>query len=92
MLGVNIVPTFPDYSGPYAVGSVDAELPVADLTAASPAPDGAEIGTVSFRVFYPCENGSSSRPIRWLPGPQKASLAAYVKFLGMRTIFADGIS
>jgi platelet-activating factor acetylhydrolase len=92
MVGFSIVPSFPDYSGPYSVGSCDAELPVADLSAPSPAPEGSDIGTVAFRIFYPCEPTSKSRPIRWLPGPRKASLAAYVKFLGANNLVAEGVS
>ncbi|KIW08964.1 uncharacterized protein PV09_00875 [Verruconis gallopava] len=92
MLSFNIIPSFPEYTGPFAVGSCDAELPVADLTAPSPAPEGSDIATVSFRIFYPCEPTTKSRPIRWLPGPQKASLAAYAKFLGANNLVAEGIS
>jgi platelet-activating factor acetylhydrolase len=92
MIGFGIVPSFPEYSGPHKVGSCDAELPVADLIAPSPAPEGSDIGTVAFRIFYPCEATKSSKPIRWLPGPQKASLAAYVKFLGAHNLVAEGIS
>lgn len=91
MVGFSIVPGFPAYSG-HPVGSCDVELAVADLTAPSSAPEGSEIGTVAFRIFYPCEPTSNSRPIRWLPGPQKASLAAYAKFIGANNLVAQGFS
>jgi len=91
MIGFNIVPSFPEYSGS-PVGSCDVELPVSELTSpSSEVPEGA-VGTVSYRIFYPCEPTSNSRPIRWLPGPQKASLAAYAKFLGANNLVAQGFS
>lgn len=69
----SFVPGFPQYTGPYTVGSCDVELPVDQLDAPSPRPDGVEIGTVSYRIFYPCEATTTTRPIRWLPAPQKVS-------------------
>jgi platelet-activating factor acetylhydrolase len=93
MLGLgSIVPGFPEYSGPYPVGSLDVELPVSELEAPSEAPEGADIATVAYRIFYPCEPTANSRPIRWLPGPQKASLAAYAKFIGANNLVAQGFS
>lgn len=50
---VNLIPRFPPYPGPYAVGSFEVEIPVASL-----APPGAVEGipeTVQFRVFYPTQ-------------------------------------
>jgi platelet-activating factor acetylhydrolase len=105
---LNLVPGFPEYSGPYTVGSCDVEFTVDELNPPSPRPDGVEIGTVSYRVFYPCEATTTTRPIRWLPSPQKVSdcieripirannrqgyLAAYAKFLGAHTMFAEAFS
>lgn len=89
---VLFVPSFPEYSGPYPTGSCDIELPVDELIAPSPAPEGSDIATVSYRVFYPCEPTTGSKPIRWLPGPQSASLAAYAKFLGLNNLIAKGFA
>lgn len=49
----NIIPRFPPYPGPYAVGSFELEIPVASLGAMAAAAGVAE--TVQFRVFYPTE-------------------------------------
>ncbi|QDS71035.1 hypothetical protein FKW77_008215 [Venturia effusa] len=89
---LSLVPGFPEYSGPYTVGSCDVELPVDKLDAPSPRPEGVDIGTVSYRVFYPCEATTTTRPIRWLPASQKGYLAAYAKFLGAHTMFANAVS
>lgn len=92
MVGLpSIVPSFPEYSGG-PVGSCDVELPVSELNdPSSGAPEGA-VGTVAYRIFYPCETTSNARPIRWLPGPQKASLAAFAKFIGANNLVAQGFS
>ncbi|KAM3549638.1 hypothetical protein ARSEF4850_008750, partial [Beauveria asiatica] len=50
------VPAFPQYTGPYKVGTVDVEIPVADLPSPSPVPAAAvdaSIETIQYRVFYP---------------------------------------
>ncbi|KAF2808405.1 uncharacterized protein BDZ99DRAFT_419483 [Mytilinidion resinicola] len=77
----NPTPTFPSYTGPYKVGSVDVEIPATDLASPSPAPPSAP-STVAFRIFYPCEAGSNERPIRWIPNPQRGYVSAYARFLG----------
>ncbi|KAF2429373.1 hypothetical protein EJ08DRAFT_276627 [Tothia fuscella] len=86
------VPGFPKYTGPYSVGSVDVELPVDKLDSPSPAPVDADIGTVAFRIFYPSDGNGSSRPVRWVPGPQRAHLSAYGRFLGANSIFSEAFS
>ncbi|KAH8150868.1 uncharacterized protein LAJ45_05049 [Morchella importuna] len=46
----NIIPRFPPYPGPYAVGSFELEIPVASLGGMAGVAE-----TVQFRVFYPTE-------------------------------------
>ncbi|KAF2758556.1 hypothetical protein EJ05DRAFT_500075 [Pseudovirgaria hyperparasitica] len=89
---LNPTPAFPAYTGPYAVGSVDVELPADQLDTPSPAPVGDDIGTVAFRIFYPCEKSTTYRPVRWLPNPQKRYVAAYSQFLGASSAIAEAIS
>ena len=88
---LNPVPCFPDYTGPHKVGTVDVELPVADIDSPSPPPDDAA-DTVLFRVFYPCEDDSRHKPISWLPSPQRPHISAYTKFMGAGSILAEVIS
>jgi platelet-activating factor acetylhydrolase len=68
------------------------ELPVSKLDSPSPAPADADIGTVAFRIFYPCQDDGSDRPIRWVPGPQRGHLAAYGRFLGANSVVAEAFS
>lgn len=68
---VNLIPRFPSYPGPYAVGSFEVEIPVASL-----APPGAVDSipeTVQFRVFYPTQKpvGSSAGGGWWGPRTQQ---------------------
>ncbi|KAH7318280.1 platelet-activating factor acetylhydrolase, isoform II-domain-containing protein [Stachybotrys elegans] len=90
---LNPVPSFPDYTGPYKVGTVDVEIPVADLDSPSPAPAHAEgIHTVQFRVFYPTVSWSNQKPITWLPTPQRHHVSAYTKFIGLGPRLASVLS
>jgi len=73
--------SFPDYAGPHAVGSCDVEVAASDLDQPTASPD-ETIGTVSFRIFYPCEPGTTSRPVKWIPSPQSKYGSAYARFLG----------
>jgi platelet-activating factor acetylhydrolase len=57
----NIIPRFPPYPGPYAVGSFEVEIPVASLGAMTGVAE-----TVQFRVFYPAEK-PAERPISAQP-------------------------
>ncbi|KAI1843984.1 hypothetical protein JX266_009850 [Neoarthrinium moseri] len=89
---LNPVPGFSEYSGPYKVGTVDVEIPVAELESPAPAPDGVDIETVQFRIFYPAQPDSKGKKITWLPAPQRNHLSAYIKFLGVGTLVAEAVS
>lgn len=79
---LNPVPSFPDYTGPYKVGTLDVEIFTAQVASPWPIPD-SSISTVSFRVFYPCEQPSKlPQPVYWLPEPQREYFKAYLRFLG----------
>ncbi|KAK2068216.1 hypothetical protein P8C59_002871 [Phyllachora maydis] len=87
------VPAFPEYTGPYKVGTVDVEIPVSELDAPSPAPDcAASIHTILFRVFYPAVTESDGGPITWLPAPQRLHVSAYTQFLGVGPMAASVLS
>lgn len=89
---LNPTPAFPEYTGPYKVGTVDLEVPVADLPQHSPAPD-PNIPTVQFRVFYPCEHSPKhDKNPRWVPQPQHDYIGAYARFLGAGSTFSEVIS
>lgn len=92
--GWNPIKYFPDYSGPHAVGTVDVEIPISDLHAPSDVPEDAQ-PTIAFRMFYPCVKPSSKeldRPVRWIPSPQRETMASFAKFLGLRDKMASAIS
>ncbi|KAF2656139.1 hypothetical protein K491DRAFT_692340 [Lophiostoma macrostomum CBS 122681] len=80
---LNPTPAFPQYSGPYKVGSVDVEIPVSELQSPSPTPSvAADLPTVAFRIFYPCQPDSHQKGARWIPSPQREYISAYARFLG----------
>jgi hypothetical protein len=80
--GLNPTPSFPTYSGPYPVGTLDVEVPTSEVLSPSPAPD-PTITTVSFRVFYPCNPPKEGpKSVYWLPDPQRQYIKAYAQFLG----------
>jgi platelet-activating factor acetylhydrolase len=88
------VNTFPSYKGKYEVGTVDVEIPVSELPAASDAPEGA-VKTIAFRIFYPCQKpgkGKTQRPVRWIPQPQRQTINAFATFLGAGSKLASFIS
>ncbi|KAM0328690.1 hypothetical protein ACHAQA_005103 [Verticillium albo-atrum] len=90
---LNPVPAFPDYTGPYKVGTVDVEIPVTELESPSPAPENAaDIYTVSCRIFYPATPDSDGKPISWLPAPQRHHVSAYTQFVGIKPMLADFVS
>ena len=90
---INPIPTFPAYTGPHKVGTVDVEIPVSELASPSPVPEGAsEIYTVQFRIFYPAVPECSGKPITWLPSPQRLHVAAYAQFLGAGSMLASALS
>ncbi len=91
--GLSPVPSFPEYTGPYKVGTVDVEIPVSELVSPSPAPAGAsDIPTVLFRIFYPATPESRGKRVPWLPAPQRPHIAAYVQFLGAGSGLASVLS
>lgn len=87
------VPAFPEYTGPYKVGTMDVEIPVSELQSPSPAPSNAEgIETMQFRVFYPAVAESDEKRINWLPAPQRQHVAAYTQFIGIGQTLAGVLS
>ena len=90
---LNPINAFPEYHGPYAVGTVDVEVPASDLPSPSETPEDAP-PTIAFRIFYPCIKPSSddSRPVRWISSPQRQTVAALMRFLGMKERTANGLS
>lgn len=90
---LKVVPAFPDYTGPHKVGTIDVEIPIADLESPSPAPENTdEIHTVQFRVFYPAHPDSRGKRITWLPAPQRHHLSAYGQFLGIGPLLSQVFS
>lgn len=90
---LNPVPAFPDYTGPYKVGTMDVEIPVAKLNSPSPAPRNAvNISTVQFRIFYPAVDESNQKRIPWLPNPQRHHVLGYSKFIGIGNTLAEFLS
>ncbi|KAK3378482.1 platelet-activating factor acetylhydrolase, isoform II-domain-containing protein [Podospora didyma] len=90
---LKLVPSFPQYSGPHKVGTIDVEIPVFALDDPSFVPDGAaDIHTVQFRIFYPAVPDSKGKPITWLPNPQRLHVGAYAQFLGVGSFAASILS
>ncbi|KAF2271265.1 uncharacterized protein EI97DRAFT_438000 [Westerdykella ornata] len=90
---LNPTPAFPPYTGRYKVGTVDVEIPVAELDSPSPAPSSAsDLSTVAFRIFYPCHPDSQQRNVRWIPSPQREYVGAYARFLGANGAFSQFFS
>ena len=88
---LNLIPSFPAYTGPYSVGTQEVEIPLSDLpTATTPSPD-ADITTLSLRIFYPCEP-TKSKPLYWLPSPQGEYFRAYARFLSAGPRLASFLS
>ncbi|KAF1954484.1 hypothetical protein CC80DRAFT_493640 [Byssothecium circinans] len=89
----NPTPSFPPYTGPYKVGSVDVELPTSQLESPSPSPSPCtNIPTVAFRIFYPGREDSKQRGVKWLPNPQREVIGAYARFLGAGNAFSQFFS
>ncbi|EMC98808.1 hypothetical protein BAUCODRAFT_84630, partial [Baudoinia panamericana UAMH 10762] len=92
--GWNPIKFFPPYRGPYAVGTVDVEIPAADLPSPCDAPDDSQ-PTIAFRIFYPCQrppNAEVDRPVRWIPQPQRATISSFAKFIGCNQKVAGALS
>ncbi|CAF9941676.1 MAG: hypothetical protein ALECFALPRED_009260 [Alectoria fallacina] len=87
---LNPVPSFPAYTGPYKVGTQEIEIPISDLPTSCPPPD-ADITTVSFRIFYPCEP-TQPKSVYWLPSPQREYFRAYARFLSAGPRLASFLS
>ncbi|KAH8177139.1 platelet-activating factor acetylhydrolase, isoform II domain-containing protein [Sarocladium implicatum] len=84
------IPAFPDYTGPYKVGTVDVEIPVSEVPSPANAPDAADgIETIQFRIFYPAVDASNQKYISWLPAPQRHHVSAYTRFLGFGGALAE---
>lgn len=90
---LNLVPGFPEYSGPHKVGTVDVEIPVSELSSPSATPsEASDITTIQFRVFYPAVPESRGKRITWLPTPQRLHVSAYAQFLGAGSMLASLVS
>ncbi|KAL1893066.1 hypothetical protein Cpir12675_004300 [Ceratocystis pirilliformis] len=88
-----MIPSFPHYTGPYQVGSIDIEIPVSELESPVSIPsDASDIHTVLVRVFYPATPESHDRNVDWLPSPQRQSLSAYARFVGLGPAAASIVS
>ena len=78
------IPSFSAYTGPYAVGTEDLEVPTSQLSPSTsqPPPD-SNLSTISFRIFYPCakEQPKPTKPVYWLPEPQDDYFRAYARFM-----------
>jgi platelet-activating factor acetylhydrolase len=88
---LNPVPGFPEYTGPYKVGSIDVELPISELDSPSPSPD-ESISTVQYQIFYPCEPDAKGKGLSWIPTPQREYVSAYARFVGAGSKLAEFIS
>lgn len=88
------VPKFPDFSGPYKVGTIDFEIPIDELqsTSSSPLENDSKIKTVQYRMFYPCDPNTDKEFANWLPKPQRAYLAGYCRLLNFKNNTADYLS
>ncbi|KAI4647467.1 uncharacterized protein J4E79_010325 [Alternaria viburni] len=89
---LNPTPGFPPHTGPYKVGSVDVEIPTSDLDSPSADAPPADLPTVAFRIFYPCNQDSNEKAVRWIPSPQREYISAYARFLGANSAFASVFS
>lgn len=56
----NVIPRFPAYTGPYAVGSFELEIPVTSLGSVDGVAE-----TVQFRVFYPTRKPAEAPACGW---------------------------
>ena len=92
---INPTPSFPEYTGPYKVGTIDVEIPVSELESPSTlVPDTTKgLPTVLFRIWYPCvDDDKKHEKITWLPQPQREHISAYSRFLGAGKTAASIIS
>ncbi|KAK3494072.1 platelet-activating factor acetylhydrolase, isoform II-domain-containing protein [Neurospora crassa] len=89
----SIVPAFPEYTGPYKVGTVDVEIPISKIGSVSANPNEADhIHTIQFRIYYPATPDTNNESITWLPPPQRLAVWAYSQFLGLSSRVASVLS
>ena len=74
----SIFPSLPKYPGPFTVGSVEIEVPLATCRNFEVTETAVE--TILVRLFYPCEKGGKGRP-GWLPQPSMEYAKGYAAFL-----------
>lgn len=77
------LPYLPEYSGPHKVGATEVEVPCSEVPSESEL--SSPIETVKFRIFYPTDKKSTTKPastLYWLPEPQKEWTEAYASFMG----------
>ncbi|KAI8960890.1 alpha/beta-hydrolase [Daldinia sp. FL1419] len=78
----------PEYSGPYAVGAVDVEIPLASPRIIDPArfketkENAFELDTVLFTLYYPAVHYATSHKPKhhWIPKPISVTAEGYAKF------------
>ncbi|KAK9480284.1 platelet-activating factor acetylhydrolase [Lipomyces japonicus] len=88
----SLTPKLPEYHGPYAVGTVEVEIP-------APWPAtyehiGATVETLLFRVFYPASYSADTKlehPF-WFPENRKEYIKNYITFLGRSERLANLLS
>lgn len=87
---LNPTPSFPSYTGPYKVGSIDVEIPTSQLETPGPSDSPCtNLSTVAFRIFYPAREESTQKGVKWIPGPQREVISAYARFLGAGNAFSQ---
>ncbi|KAI1210774.1 PAF acetylhydrolase [Annulohypoxylon truncatum] len=87
----------PEYSGPYPVGAVDVEVPLASPRVVDTArlkgskEKAFEIETVLFTIYYPAaQNAVSQKPKHyWISKPISATTAGYAKFAHIGNFVVD---
>lgn len=90
---INPIPSFPAYTGPYKVGTVDVEIPTSQLSSPNESDSPrSDLPTVAFRIFYPAKPESKQRGIRWIHEPQREVVSAYARFLGAGSAFSQVLS
>ena len=90
---LKIVPGFPQYRGPFKVGTLAYEIPISELPSASGVPD-PTISTIKFRAFYPSVSSGQAAEshVSWLPEPQREWFKAYCTFLSAPPNIASVLS
>ncbi|KAK5046146.1 hypothetical protein LTR84_008603 [Exophiala bonariae] len=89
----------PQYTGPYAVGAIDLEAPVAEPRRAHDArfkhndKPAFQVETVLFTIYYPTTQGTiSTKPHHlWVPRPLGLVGAGYARFAHISNIVTDSL-